>query len=186
MELEELREDAAKCCLCELYTGRKNPVFDKGSEASEILVVGMCPGPSENEVGIPFVGDAGKILDEILLNAFGFYSSSLDVYVTNLVKCFVPPGTKLEERWLVSCFPYFIVQLQILSPKVVIALGKDVCNFLLNNTMAIGEMRGRVFKYMGKKLICTYHPAYLARGGGIVHKHFGRVVEDFKLALEFL
>jgi DNA polymerase len=186
MDLIELRNKAAECRLCGLCNNRMKPVFAKGSEASEIVVVGMCPGPEENKVGMPFVGDAGKILDQILLHAFDFYSDSLDVYVTNLVKCFVPPGIVLEENWMISCLPYFVLQLYLINPKVIIALGKDVCNFLLDDNSSIGSKRGKVFNYSGSKLICTYHPSYLVRGGGVKHKDFNKVVNDFKLSLRYV
>jgi uracil-DNA glycosylase len=186
LDLKIIEHTAAKCELCDLYKGRIEPVFAKGSPVSRIVTCGMCPGPEENEAGIPFVGAAGKILDAIQLEAFGKYSSSLDVYVTNLVKCFVPPGTKLDPKWMGACLPYFIVQLQIIQPKVVIALGKDVSNFLLNNDNSMGSMRGNIYEYMGIKLVSTYHPSYLARGGGVKHRHFDRVVKDFKKALILL
>jgi DNA polymerase len=186
MNLKELQETADKCELCELCKGRVEPVFAKGSPASEIIVCGMCPGPEENKVGVPFVGAAGKVLNDILFGSFGRYSSSLDIYVTNLVKCFVPPGKKLEPNWMNTCLPYLLVQIKLIQPKVIIALGKDVSNFLLNNEESMGNMRGKVYDYMGIKLISTYHPSYLARSGGIKHKHFNRVVDDFKLSLEFM
>ena len=186
LDLKTVELTASKCELCGLFKGRIKPVFAKGSPASKIVVCGMCPGPQENEAGIPFIGDAGKILDTILLEAFGKDSSSLDVYVTNLVKCFVPPGTKLDNRWMNTCLPYFLVQLKLIQPKVVIALGKDVSNFLLNNEENMGSMRGNVYKYMGINLMSTYHPSYLARGGGTKHKHFGIVVNDFHQTLYYL
>lgn len=188
MDLEYLQSAAAKCELCDLSKGRIEPVFAKGSPDSKIVVCGMCPGPNENEVGIPFVGKAGEILDAILLEAFGKDSSSLDVYVTNLVKCFVPPGTKLDPHWMNVCLPYFLVQLKIIQPKVIIALGKDVSNFLLHNEDNMGSMRGNVYKcrYMGINLMSTYHPSYLARGGGVKHKDFNIVVNDFQQTLYYL
>jgi uracil-DNA glycosylase family 4 len=76
--------------------------------------------------------------------------------------------------------------MQLIRPKVVITLGKDVANFLLNNEEKMGNMRGHVYDYMGAKLISTYHPSYLARGGGINHRHFGKVVNDFSKAKEFI
>ena len=186
MNLKDLQLTASKCELCELYKGRIEPVFDKGSPTSKIVTCGMCPGPQENEAGIPFVGDAGKIIDAILLDAFGNDSSSLDVYVTNLVKCFVPPGTKLDTHWMNTCLPYFLVQLKLIQPKVIIALGRDVSNFLLNNENSMGNMRGNMYRYMGIHLMSTYHPSYLARGGGVKHKHFDIVVNDFKHTLHYL
>lgn len=186
LDLKAVELTASKCELCGLSKGRNEPVFAKGSPDSKIIVCGMCPGPRENEVGIPFVGDAGKLLDTILLEAFGKDSSSLDVYVTNLVKCFVPPGTKLDNHWMSTCLPYFLVQLKLIQPRVVIALGKDVSNFLLNNENNMGSMRGNFYNYMGVKLLSTYHPSYLARGGGTKHKSFEIVVNDFHQALYYL
>ena len=186
MDLKDLQLTADKCELCELSKGRNEPVFAKGSPDSKIVFCGMCPGPDENRVGVPFVGAAGGILDTILLEAFGKDSSSLDVYVTNLVKCFVPPGTKLDKHWMNTCLPYFLVQLKLIRPKVIIALGKDVSNFLLNNDKNMGSMRGNVYKYMGINLMSTYHPSYLARGGGTKHKDFEVVVNDFQQTLYYL
>jgi len=186
MDLKDLQATSDKCELCELSKGRNKPVFAKGSPDSKIVVCGMCPGPDENRVGMPFVGAAGGILDTILLEAFGKDSSSLDVYVTNLVKCFVPPGTKLDPHWMNTCLPYFLVQLKLIQPKVIIALGKDVSNFLLNNEKNMGSMRGNVYKYMGINLMSTYHPSYLARGGGTKHKDFEVVVNDFRQTLYYL
>jgi len=182
LDLKTVELTAAACTLCDLCKGRNKPVFAKGSSASEIIICGMCPGPQENAAGIPFVGTAGEILDAILLKAFDGYSSALSIYVTNLVKCFVAPGTKLDTDWMRSCLPYFLVQLKLVNPKVVITLGKDVSNFLLNNESTMGNMRGNIYNYMGIKLISTYHPSYLARGGGVKHKHFERVVKDFSKA----
>lgn len=188
MDLPELESIAAKCTLCELNTGRIKPVFARGSHDSRIIVCGMCPGRDENNAGSPFVGKAGKILDSVLVEAFGDSSSSnIDVYITNLVKCFVPPGTPLQENWMSSCLPYFISQIGLIRPKVIIALGRDVSNFLLSNDWIMKNLRGKVFEYMGGKvkLISTYHPSYLARGGGTKHFAYPKVVEDFRISLKY-
>ncbi len=182
MDLQELENVASVCSLCELYKGRNKPVFAKGNPLSKIVIVGMCPGPEENRVGTPFIGDAGQILDEILMVAFNEYK---DAYITNLVKCFVRPGIKLDQYWCTTCLPYLIVQLGLIKPKVIIGLGKDVCNYLLNNKKSMGAMRGKIYNYLGDiKLISTYHPAFLARGN--YKKFFNVVVNDFKLALNYL
>ena len=175
MDLELLQSECAKCTLCELHKGRNKPVFSRGVH-SDIMICGMCPGPDENKIGLPFVGMAGKLLDKLLLDAFG----NTDVYITNLVKCFVQPGIKLDNIWMSSCLPYLIVQIRLIQPKVIIALGKDVANFLLANELQMKDMRGKVFDYFNSKLLVTYHPSYLVRGGGEKHKHFQTVVEDFK------
>lgn len=183
MDLIKLEQIAAQCKLCNLHVGQIKSVFARGYPEADILVCGMCPGPDENAIGIPFVGLAGKILDEVLNRAF---SLKHKVYITNLVKCFVPPGKSLEEVWMSTCFPYFIVQLQLIKPKVVIALGKDVCNCILRKDEPIGAMRNNVYSYLNTKVICTYHPSYLARGGGINHRHFNSVVKDFSKALKYV
>ena len=183
MDLKDLQLTAAECELCGLCRGRNKPVFARGDSSSKVVFCGMCPGPDENKAGIPFVGAAGQLLDAILVGAFGDNDS---VYITNLVKCFVAPGTKLDNHWMSTCLPYFLVHLKLIQPKVIIALGKDVCNFLLNNEDNMGSMRGNVYDYMGTKLIGSYHPSYLARGGGVKHKDFDRVVNDFKKALYYL
>ena len=182
-----LQDMAAKCEFCDLCKGRIEPVFARGEPVHPVMICGMCPGPEENKAGSPFVGTAGKILNQILAESFGLtFDGKSAVYITNLVKCFVQPGTPLEQEWMSSCLPYFVVQKQLLDPKVIITLGRDVANFLLNNEEKMGDMRRNTYDYMGTKLIATYHPSYLARGGGINHKHYGRVVEDFNRAKEFV
>ncbi len=188
MNLQTVQDTAATCELCGLCKNRIKPVFSRGYYDADIVVCGMCPGPDENKIGIPFVGTAGKILDEILGNIFTGETEPHDhVYITNLVKCYVQPGTALKEEWMVRCLPYFVAQIHFIKPKVIIGLGGDVCNFLVDRDSKIGQMRVRgVYHYMGAKFIPTYHPSYLARGGGIKHRHFNIVVEDFKQALKYI
>ena len=183
LSLYHLQRSAATCTLCKLCKGRDKPVFARGIANTDILICGMCPGPDENKEGYPFVeyAAAGSILNEILTRAF---NSVYAAYITNLVKCFVQPGVQLQPAWMNACLPYLIVQIQLINPKVIIALGKDVCNYLLNNDLAMGQMRGKIYPYMGRSLICTYHPSYLARGGGIKHRHFDKVVKDFMKSKE--
>lgn len=186
MDLQELENIAATCSLCDLHVGQNKPVFARGSDVSKVIICGMCPGPEENKVGIPFVGNAGQILNEILLKAFG-NSNLTDVYITNLVKCFVPPGTQLKQQWMAACLPYFMVQIKLINPTIIIALGKDVSNFLLNNTLPIKDMRGKIFDYMGDiKLLSTYHPSFIVRSGGITSRYFQTVVEDFKQVYKYM
>ena len=188
MKLIELENIAANCKLCELYKGQIKPVFARGNEEADIVICGMCPGPDENRAGIPFVGPAGKILDEIIISVLGSkdYGLLTGVYITNLIKCYVSPGTTLQPEWMSTCLPYFIVQLKLVKPKVIISLGKDVSNFLLNKNDSMGSMRGNVYDYMGIKLLSTYHPSFLARQGGTRSKYFNTVVKDFNKALKYI
>jgi uracil-DNA glycosylase len=182
MNLTTLRNEAAICELCGLYKGRINPVFDKGNPNAKVVVCGMCPADEENATGVPFVGRAGQLLN-ILLEASGF--SLEDVYITNLVKCYLTAGKKLEEDWIYSCLPYMLVQISIIKPVVIITLGADASNALLTRPFGstIGEIRGQVFKYAENMFIVpTYHPSYLLRRGGLQSKIFHSVVENIKVA----
>lgn len=186
MNLDRLKHEASICTLCDLHLGRNIPVFSRGQDSADILICGMCPGPYENKTGVPFVGAAGKLLDNIIREAFTD-KHSFGIHITNIVKCFVTPGISLKDEWMHSCLPYFIVQLELVKPKVIIALGKDVCNFMLGTDNSMGSMRGKIYDYLyDSKLICSYHPSYLTRGGGIKHKHYSRVVDDFKIALNII
>ncbi len=187
MDLDELQKEAAICTLCELHKERNVPAFSRGYPKSDIMVLGMCPGPEENKIGVPFVGRAGKVLDEILYTIFTGETEPHDhVYITNIVKCFLKPGIKLEERWVDSCLPYFLVQMSIIKPKVIIGLGGDVCNFLLGGKTPIGKLRGDIYNFQIANLVCTYHPSYLARKGGSKHPDFKKVVEDFRKAIDLI
>jgi len=173
--MEMVQEQAAKCTFCELYIKRNKPVFARGN-GKDVFICGMCPGPEENKIGSPFVGTAGKILDTILNQVF----SSPDFYITNLVKCFVTPGISLKEEWMSACLPYLLVQLHIIQPKVIVLLGGDVAQYLLATDSKIGQLRTMDnLSYMKIPVVCTYHPSYLARGGGVKHRHYQRVVNDF-------
>ena len=183
MYLQSLEKAAAECKFCELYKGQEKAVFARGNPNSDVFICGMCPGPEENKIGLPFVGTAGKILDEILIRVF---SSPNIIYITNLVKCFVKPGIKLQEQWMNACLPYLIVQISTVKPKVIILLGEDVSQYLLKTDERIGQLRNRIHTYMNIPTICTYHPSYLARGGGVKHRHFERVVNDFKRSIYYL
>jgi len=185
MDLKELEYHASVCKSCELHNGQITPVFARGKCDANIVICGMCPGPEENKDGVPFVGSSGGLLDTILLNAFG--DKHDNVYITNVVKCFVQPGIKLDICWMTACLPYLIIQLKLINPKVVISLGKDVSNFLLGNKFPMKAIRGKLFDYIGDiKVLSTYHPSYLLRGGGTKHKHFKTVVDDFKQIAKYV
>jgi DNA polymerase len=183
MNLQEVEKRAASCTLCDLHKGRINPVFAKGNEQADIMICGMVPAVEENEAGSPFVGRAGKCLDAII-EEVGL--TKHDVYITNIVKCFLKPGIKLNEEWIDHCISYLIAQIYNVKPKVIITLGADATNGLLGFNMAtkIGDTRGRIFNYTDRiKIIPTYHPSYVIRTGGVGKNAFYKVVDDFKVAL---
>lgn len=185
MDLEVLQQRAAGCTACELHTGRVNPVFAKGNPQALIMICGMVPADEENKVGLPFVGRAGQLLDKILSDIKWTLE---DVYITNLVKCYLAAGLPLKSDWIDSCLPYLINQISIIEPKAIITLGKDASLTLLgmDYKTPMGKIRGKVFKYGDIKVVPTYHPSYLLRGGGENHRSYPDVIKDFLLAEEIL
>lgn len=181
MDLQELQYMASVCEQCNIHKDRYKPAFDRGDPNSGVLICGMCPGPDENKIGRPFIGPAGKILDSLINNTI-----KGSPYITNLVKCYVKPGIKLSDEWMRNCLPYFITQLKIINPKVIVALGGDVSGFLTGTNISIGKLRQKEFKYMDIPVVCTYHPSYYARGGGENHKYFYKGLEDFNLIKNYI
>ncbi len=181
MRLGEIREEAAKCTLCSLHEGRLNPVFEKGNLNSSVMICGMVPAYEENRIGLPFVGRAGKLLDTILNSVNWTYD---DVYITNIVKCYLAAGSPLKQEWIESCRFYLEEQIKTINPYVIITLGADASKSLcgLSDT-AIGRMRGHILYYNDNTIIVpTYHPSYLLRNGGIKSKNYSDVIADFNLA----
>lgn len=184
MNLEYMQGIAAECISCNLHRNRKRPVFARGSCKSGIMIVGMVPGPEENEVGMPFVGPAGRLLENILSD---LDIQSSDVYITNAVKCALNPGIPLKEEWITACMPFLIAQIYLVWPNVIITLGADATNALLGLSLdtKIGDNRGKALKYYDEiYVVPTYHPSYLLRGGGRQHKDYSKVIKDFAFAIE--
>ena len=184
MDLEILENVASLCQDCDLNKGRNKPVFAKGNTKAGIMICGMVPADEENKVGIPFVGRAGQLLDKILL-ASGLTLD--DVYITNLVKCYLPAGQPLQQEWIDACFSYIMLQIDLIKPKVMLTLGKDSSISLLGleSKTPLSKVRGAVFDYSRNiKLIPTYHPSFLLRGGGEKHKNYVDVLKDFSTAKE--
>ncbi len=159
--LKKVCQEMANCQLCPLAKTRKNLVFGNGNPDSRIVFVGEAPGADEDEQGLPFVGRAGQLLTDIIVK--GMKLERKDVYICNILKC-RPPGNRnpLPDE-IRKCEPFLRKQLQIISPKVICALGTFAAHTLLNTDIPISALRGRFHLYEGIKLMPTYHPAYLLR-----------------------
>jgi DNA polymerase len=158
---DELRTQVATCTACGLCKQRKQAVFGVGSESGPWLFIGEGPGADEDEQGEPFVGQAGKLLDSMLA-AIGC-KRGRDTYIANVVKC-RPPGNRtptLDEA--AACAPYLDRQVELIRPKVIVALGKTAATRLLGTEASLASLRGRVHRYRDIPVIVTYHPAYLLR-----------------------
>lgn len=156
-----LKAAVADCTACSLHAGRTKTVFGVGDERASWLFVGEGPGADEDLQGEPFVGQAGKLLDNMLA-AINLKRGD-DVYIANIVKCRPPRNRNPEPAEARSCEPYLARQIQLIKPRLIVALGKVAAQNLLDSDAPVTSLRNKVFHYEGIPLIVTYHPAYLLR-----------------------
>lgn len=156
-----IREDLGDCTRCRLHKqGRKQIVFGVGNPHADIMFVGEAPGADEDEQGIPFVGRAGQLLTN-MIKAMGLNRE--DVYIANVIKC-RPPGNRTPEREeCETCSPFLLRQIDVVRPKIIVALGAVAAKSLLQINDSMANLRGRTYDFRNTKLIVTYHPAYLLR-----------------------
>jgi len=153
--LEKIAADVRGCPLCRLARTRKNAVPGEGQISAKIMFIGEAPGRSEDEKGKPFVGAAGRILDDLLKKA-GIERSQ--VFITNIVKCRPPNNRVPEEDELIACRPYLDRQIALIKPKVICILGRTAYSSILGGS-SISANRGKIIKRSGQKYFSTFHPA---------------------------
>ena len=175
--LAELRTEIGDCQRCRLCEKRHTIVFGVGNPDAEIVFIGEGPGYEEDKQGEPFVGRAGQLLTQIITK--GMQMQRSDVYIANVVKCRPPENRNPEPDEIAACEPFLAKQLEIIRPKVIIALGKFAAQTLLKDTTPITRLRGKWQSYHGIKLMPTLHPAYLLRNP----KDKRLVWEDIKAVL---
>jgi uracil-DNA glycosylase family 4 len=160
--LDALRAHVGPLCTrCKLCTqGRKQVVFGVGNPTAELMFVGEAPGSDEDEQGVPFVGRAGQLLTKII-EAIDMRRE--DVYIANVIKCRPPGNRNPEPDEVLTCEPFLFQQIDIVQPKVVVALGKFAAQSLLRTDTPITKLRGQVHPFRGAVLVPTFHPAYLLR-----------------------
>jgi uracil-DNA glycosylase len=158
--LEEIAKVVAGCTRCPLYASATNPVPGTGNPDADFMIVGEAPGANEDAQGVPFVGQAGQLLTKII-EAINLKRD--DVFIANVLK-HRPPGNRnpLPEE-VTACSPYLIRQIELVRPKVILALGTFAAQTLLETKLTIGKLRGQIHRYYGVPLIVTYHPAALLR-----------------------
>lgn len=161
MNWEQLKLSVSHCTACPLSQARTQTVFGVGDENADWLFVGEGPGAREDAIGEPFVGQAGKLLDQMLA-AIGLKRDH-QVYIANIVKCRPPNNRNPSLNEAHQCEPYLTKQIELIKPKLIIALGKVAAQNLLDCEDSISSLRGKVHDYSGIPLIVTYHPAYLLR-----------------------
>ncbi len=159
-DLPSLRGEIGECTRCKLCEGRTNIVFGVGNPHAKLMFVGEGPGADEDAQGEPFVGRAGKKLNEMIL-AIGLERE--DVYIANIVKCRPPGNRDPEPDEVKTCSPFLFRQIEIIGPKVIVALGSPAAKTLLETKAGITSLRGRFGSFRGIPVMPTYHPAYLLR-----------------------
>ena len=158
--LLKIRDDLGECKRCKLHKTRTNIVFADGNPKAELIFVGEGPGHDEDMQGLPFVGRAGKLLTQ-MIEAMGLQRK--DVYICNVVKCRPPENRLPEKDEVAECSPFLLRQLDTINPKVIVCLGACAAQTLLETNRGISQFRGQWLDFRGKKLMATYHPAYLLR-----------------------
>jgi uracil-DNA glycosylase family 4 len=159
--LDELRAYIGDCQRCKLAPGRTNLVFGVGNAKAELMFVGEGPGHDEDMQGEPFVGRAGQLLTEIITK--GMKLRREEVYIANVIKCRPPGNRNPEPDEIASCMPFLARQIDIVRPRVIVALGTFAVQTLLGVRTPITRMRGVWHDYRGIKVMPTFHPAYLLR-----------------------
>ena len=178
--LAAVKTDLGDCTRCKLSgLGRRQVVFGVGNPNADLMFVGEAPGADEDVQGVPFVGRAGQLLTKII-EAIDLKRE--DVYIANVIKCRPPQNRNPEPDEIETCEPFLFRQIDVIKPKVIVALGKFGAQTLLRTEDPISRLRGRVFQFRGAKLIPTFHPAYLLRNPSSKRE----VWEDMKLVKRLL
>ncbi len=181
-EWEKLIRRIMSCTFCPLYKGRTQAVPGEGNRKAELMFVGEAPGRDEDIQGRPFVGRAGQLLTRII-QAMGFEREH--VYIANVIKCRPPENRTPKPDEIKACSPYLVKQIELVKPKVIVALGKVAAEFLLQTNKSMSELRGNFGEYAGIPVMPTFHPSYLVRNEG--NKEIKRMVwEDMKKVLKLL
>src|SRR3954468_18862037 len=158
--LTEILDDIGECTRCRLHKGRTKLVFGVGNVNADIMFVGEGPGADEDKQGEPFVGRAGQLLNN-MITAMGIRRE--DVYIANIVKCRPPDNRTPEKDECDTCSPFLMRQIEVVQPKMIVALGAVAAKNLLGINDSMGNLRGKMYDFKGTKLVATYHPAYLLR-----------------------
>jgi uracil-DNA glycosylase len=179
--LEELRAAIGDCRRCKLCSGRTHLVFGVGNPRANLMFVGEGPGRDEDLQGEPFVGRAGQLLTDIITKGIGLRRE--DVYIANVVKCRPPDNRNPEPDEVAACEPFLKKQIELISPEIIVGLGKFAVQTLLQTKMPITKLRGNWHTYHGIKLMPTFHPAYLLRNPAdkkLVWEDIKKVIKEMR------
>lgn len=181
LDWSALQQRVATCTACELHQGRTQAVFGVGNPHAEVVIIGEAPGAEEDKQGEPFVGRAGKLLNAML---FSIGLQRQEVYIANILKCRPPNNRNPGAEEVLCCENYLKRQLELIQPRIILAVGGVAAKNLLKSDKRIGELRGKRFEFgdTGIPLVATYHPAYLLRSP----KEKRKVWDDLKFVRTLL
>ncbi len=171
-KLREFRKEIEHCTKCRLYKSRKNFVFGTGNGNAEIMFIGEAPGREEDLQGEPFVGQAGRVLNKMLNQ---IHLKRTDVYIANILKSRPPNNRDPLPDEVKQCIPYLHQQIEIIKPKLLVALGRIAAQNLLNTQDSLSKLRSKIWNYKDIPLIVTYHPAAILRNASLENA----TLEDF-------
>jgi DNA polymerase len=157
----ELKQLVTGCTQCGLHKTRTQTVFGVGDPDADWMLIGEAPGAEEDRLGDPFVGQAGKLLDNMLATLD--LNRARKVYIANVLKCRPPGNRNPEPEEVAKCSPHLLRQIELVKPRLILAMGRFAAQTLLGSDASIASLRGKVYRYAGVPLIVTYHPAYLLR-----------------------
>ncbi|MEY3289081.1 MAG: hypothetical protein RLZZ419_1323 [Pseudomonadota bacterium] len=157
---DDLEAEVAGCTKCALCTTRSQTVFGSGNKQADWMLVGEAPGENEDEQGLPFIGNAGLLLTE-MLRAIGLTRE--EVFITNVIKCSPPNNRDPHVNEIESCNNYLYRQQQLIKPKIIVALGRVAAQTLLKTNTPLARLRGKVHSFNNTPVVVVYHPAYLLR-----------------------
>ena len=177
----ELETNVHECKACELHQTRKQAVFGVGDRQATWMIIGEAPGADEDQQGEPFVGRAGKLLNAML---YALKLPRESVYIANILKCRPPDNRTPTQDEMVQCSPFLKQQIELIQPKIILALGSVAAHYLLATDTPIGKLRGQTFTYSDTNIpvVVTYHPAYLLRRPTEKRKSW----QDLQLAIQVL
>ncbi len=158
--LDELTTTVSTCTRCPLHLSRSNTVFARGNPDAKLMVVGEAPGFHEDQQGLPFVGKAGGLLNN-MLSSVGF--SQEQIYIANVLKCRPPNNRDPQAEEIKQCGSHLSRQIELINPALILAVGRFAGQYLLKSMLSLAKMRSRVHQYEGIDVIVSYHPAYLLR-----------------------
>ena len=179
-KLKILEDKVNTCKKCDIHLTKLKYVFARGNPTASVMLVGEGPGNDEDVQGKPFVGRAGQCLDRAIRSLK--FDPDKDCYICNIIKCHPPNNRKPSAEEIENCIPYLYEQINIINPKVILALGNTAAQTLLDSKEGVTKERLIVHRYMDKPLYVTFHPSYIIRSGGVNSPHFFEFLTDIKKA----